>query len=109
VFAITQSAMRGVPVLLFNSKPAFVSTLRPGGRGVRVGVTEGVVDVDEVMLLDEVSGVDDVRIEVEGVADVEKVVLVDETSGVVETVMITVLEGAALENEDVGGGATRVS
>jgi hypothetical protein len=107
VFAITQSAMRGVPVLLFNSKPAFVSTLRPGGRGV--GVTEGVVDVDEVMLLDEVSGVDDVRIEVEGVADVEKVVLVDETSGVVETVMITVLEGAALENEDVGGGATRVS
>jgi hypothetical protein len=62
---MTQSVMRGVPVPPFNSKPVFVSTLGPGGRGDGVGVTEGV---------------DDVRIEVESEADVEKVVLVDETS-----------------------------
>jgi hypothetical protein len=74
---MTQSVMRGVPVPPFNSKPVFVSTLGPGGRGDGVGVTEGVV---EMMLPDEISGVDDVRIEVESEADVEKVVLVDETS-----------------------------
>ena len=84
----------------FVSKPAFKSTLGPGARGVGVGVTVGVVEVEGMMLVDETSGVDDARDEVESLT---------ETSGVAEELVVEVLEAMMLDEAGVGEGATRVS
>lgn len=86
----------------FFSKPAFKSTLGPGARGVGVGVTVGVVDVEEMITVDETSGVDDTR-------DEEMTVLLTGTSGVAKELVIEVLEAMMLEDTSVGAGATRVS
>lgn len=93
MLAITQSIMRATPVSPFDSKPVFVSMLRPGGRGFGVGVTEGVIEVEETRLLDETSGVG----------------VMNEGEGVAEEVVTKVLECATLEIKEVGEAATRVS
>jgi hypothetical protein len=93
----------------FVSKPEFKSTLGPGARGVGVGVTVGVVDVEEMMLVEDTSGVDDTRDEDETVTDEEIIVLLTETSEVAEELMMEVLKAMMLDAEGVGEGATRVS
>ena len=93
----------------FVSKPAFRSTLGPGPRGVGVGVTVGVVEVEKLMLVDETSGVDDAIDEDEAVTDEAITVLLTKTSGVAEELVTEVLEATMLDEAGVGEGVTRVS
>ena len=109
MFTIAQSSMRRERDPPFVSKPAFKSTLGPGARGVGVGVTVGVIEVEETMPVDETSGVDDARDEVESVTDEEKLMLLTETSRVAEELVVEVLEAMMLDEAGVGEGATRVS
>jgi hypothetical protein len=127
VYTKVQSVI-GCPVPPFISKPAFKSTFGPGARGVGVGVTVGVVNVEEMMLVDETLGVDDAMLgieetmlldetpgadvtkdEDETIADEGKLVLLIETSGVAEELVREVLEAMMLEDEGGGESATRVS